>query len=96
MNLCFIIGKIISEIKYDFIIGSKNISIVRFNLKILEGSIINVIGYDNIADFCYRKLSVGDNIFLEGILNTKGNIEINKIEIEKRKKKNKKISLRKI
>ena len=96
MNLCFIIGKIISEIKYDFIIGSKNISIVRFNLKILEGSIINVIGYDNIADFCYRKLSVGDNIFLEGILNTKGNIEINKIEIEKRKKKNKKLSLRKM
>lgn len=85
MNICFIIGKIISEIKYDFIIGSKNISIVRFKLKILEGSIINVIGYDNIADFCYRKLNIGDNIFLEAILNTKGNIEINKIEIEKRK-----------
>ena len=81
MNLCFIIGKIISEIKYDFIIGSKNISIVRFNLKILEGSIINVIGYDNIADFCYRKLNIGDNIFLEAILNTKGDVKINKIEI---------------
>ncbi len=83
MNLCFIIGKIISEIKYDFIIGSKNISIVRFNLKILEGSIINVIGYDNIADFCYRKLNIGDNIFLEAILNTKGDVKINKIEILK-------------
>ena len=83
MNLCFIIGKIISEIKYDFIIGSKNISIVRFNLKILEGSIINVIGYDNIADFCYRKLNIGNNIFLEAILNTKGDVKINKIEILK-------------
>ena len=83
MNICFIIGKIISEIKYDFIIGSKNISIVRFKLKILEGSIINVIGYDNIADFCYRKLNIGDNIFLEAILNTKGDVKINKIEILK-------------
>ena len=83
MNLCFIIGKIISEIKYDFIIDSKNISIIRFKVKILEGSIINVIGYDNIADFCYRKLNIGDNIFLEAILNTKGDVKINKIEILK-------------
>ena len=83
MNLCFIIGKIISEIKYDFVIDSKNISIIRFKVKILEGSIINVIGYDNIADWCYRKLSIDDNIFLEGMINTKENIEINKIEILK-------------
>ena len=85
MNICFIIGKIISEIKFDFVIDSKKISIVRFKIELLYGVIIDVIGYDNIADFCYRKLNIGDNIFLEAILNTKGNIEINKIEIEKRK-----------
>ena len=42
MNICFIIGKIISKIEFDFVIGDnksfKNdkISVVRFKLKLLD------------------------------------------------------------
>ena len=81
MNICFLIGKIISEIKFDFIIdnnsslGKEKISIVRFKISLLDKTEINIIGYNKIADWCYLKLNIGDNIFLEGF------IEFGKIEI---------------
>lgn len=87
MNECFMIGKIISDIKFDFIINGKsigkNISIVRFCVDVL-GEKINVVGYNNIADFCYQKLNIGNNIFIEGFLRTDGNIEIRSIKYSKK------------
>ena len=83
MNECFFIGKIVSEIKFDFIINGKSIgkkiSIVRFCIDVL-GEKINVLGYNNIADFCYQKLNIGNNVFIEGILRTDGNIEVRSIK----------------
>ena len=87
MNECFIIGKIISEIKFDFVIGNEeyfskkeNISVVRFCLELLDKNKICVIGYNSIADFCYQKLSIGNNVVIEGFLRTDGNIEIKSIK----------------
>ena len=34
MNVCFLIGKIVSKIKFDFILNGKNISIVRFDMEL--------------------------------------------------------------
>ena len=69
MNLCFFSGEIISEIDFQFIINSNNISIAYFDLQLSNGSIIKVKGYDEMADYCYRKLRKGKFIWGEGFLN---------------------------
>ncbi len=85
MNICFIIGKIISDVEFDFIIdnnkGFKNdkISVVRFKLKLLDENVLNIIGYNNIADFCYQRLKIGENILIQGFINNSGEIEIKNI-----------------
>ena len=85
MNICFLIRKIISKIEFDFVIGdNKNfknikISIVRFGLKLLDKNIVNIIGYNNVADFCYQKLKIGENVFIQGFINNSGEIEIKNI-----------------
>ena len=88
MNICFIIGKIISDVKFDFIIGNnkcfKNgkMSVVRFKLELIDGNIVNIIGYNDIADFCYQKLDKNYNVIVEGIIKTEGYIEIEDIELK--------------
>lgn len=88
MNECFVIGKIISDIKYDFVIGNEGyfskkekISVVRFCLELLDKNRICVIGYNSIADFCYQKLNTENNVFIEGFLKLDGNIEMKNIEL---------------
>ena len=80
MNICFFIGKIISDIKFDFIINNKNnISISLFILELNDNNKIKIEGYNNIADFCYKELKKEDRIVLEGHINNKMHIVINKI-----------------
>lgn len=81
MNECFLIGKIISDIDFKFIIKSKNISIANFKVKLLDGNIIKVKGNNNIADFCYRLLQKGKIVSIYGILNSRGEIEIKEVEL---------------
>ena len=50
MNLCILLGKIISDIEFKFIINSKNKSIVEFKIETLDNNIIKVYGYNEIAD----------------------------------------------
>lgn len=71
MNICILIGKICSKIQFDFILNSKNISIVRFNIKLSNGSIIKIKGYNEIADYCYRNLEKGMLVEIEGCINNK-------------------------
>ena len=80
MNLCFLIGKIISEIEFKFVLESKHISIVVFKLELSNRSMITVKAYDEMADLCYRKLLKGDIIGIQGQLNS--NMEIIAVEIE--------------
>ena len=80
MNICFFIGKIISDIKFDFIINNKNnISISLFILELNDNNKIKIEGYNNIADFCYKELKKEDRIVLEGHIKNKMHIVINKI-----------------
>ena len=81
MNICFCIGKIISVINFDFILNSKNISIAIFDIQLLNGSIIKVKGYNEIADYCYQNLQQGMNIQLQGYINNKCEIILENIEI---------------
>lgn len=82
MNLCFLIGKIVSKIEFDFLIDngkiSKQISIARFNLQIDKENIVKIFVYNNFADIVYRELKLGDNIGIEGSLKTNGYIKLEK------------------
>ena len=80
MNICFFTGKIVSEIQFDFILYSRNVSIVIFELELENKSIIKVKGYDEIADWCYRYLIKGDVISIYGEINS--NLEIILLDIQ--------------
>lgn len=77
MNLCFIIGKIISDIDFQFVLNSKNISIAIFRIQLSNNSIVKVKAYDEVADLCYQILVKNDLIAIQGELNSKMEIIIN-------------------
>ena len=85
MNICFLIGKIVSKIEFDFVIGdnksfkNRKISVVRFKLKLLDENVLNIIGYNNVADFCCQKLKIGENVLIQGFINNSVKIEIKNI-----------------
>ena len=66
MNICFIIGKIISQIEYKFIIKSKNKAVVQLWVETDDDNKIYVIGYDEIADKIYRGFEKGNFIMFGG------------------------------
>ena len=76
MNICFISGKIISDINFKFIINSKNISICYFDVQLSNKSIITCLAYNEMADFCYCKLRKGDFLYIQGNLQSNYSIII--------------------
>ncbi len=68
MNICFLTGKIVSDIKFDFMIYSRPTSIVQFYIKEKRKNIIKIVGYDKIADYCYKNLKKNNIVFIEGIM----------------------------
>ena len=79
MNICILIGKIISDIEFKFIIKSKNKSIAYFDMELLNKSIIRVKAYNEKADFVYRNLKIGQVIILEGKIRNEGSVECENI-----------------
>ena len=74
MNICFLMGKIISEIDFKFIIQGKNTAIATFKIELENKSIITVKGYNEVADYCYQKLKNNDTIIIQGRLQDGGEI----------------------
>ena len=72
MNICFFIGKIISNINFKFIVNNKKYnSIVIFQIELYNKSVITLKGYNEIADFCYRNLEKNNIIIAVTFLNSK-------------------------
>ena len=72
MNICFFIGKIISDIDFKFIVNNRKYnSIVIFQIELNNKSIITLKGYNKIADFCYRNLEKNNIIIAVTFLNSK-------------------------
>lgn len=76
MNICFVIGKIVSEIEYRFMINSRNKAIVQLWLETSNFNKIYIVGYDDIADKIYNMFEKGD------FISFCGKIESDKIIIE--------------
>ena len=82
MNECFLIGKIISNIDFKFIVNSKKyFSITTFKIKLENQSIITVKGYNETADWCYKNLIKNDSIAIYGNLNSEMEIIAQDIEL---------------
>ena len=75
MNICFFIGKGISDIEYRFIVDNKKYyAIAIFQIELNNKSVITVKGLNEIADYCYRNLNKNDYCILEGIIASNFNI----------------------
>ena len=81
MNEIFIIGKVASKIEYKFIINNKKFfAKVKFEIE-LNKQKFKVKAYNNIADFCYRRLKKDDKIFINGKIVNNMIIDIKNIRI---------------
>lgn len=68
MNEVFLIGKVISDIEFKFIINSKNKAIACFEIKTADKQIVRVQAYNQLADFAYSKLNTNDKVFINGYI----------------------------
>lgn len=82
MNLCFLIGHIVENIDYKFILNGTNDAIAKFRIKLLDDTQINIIAYDKNADYCYRALEKNIKVLINGFLRNNINCKKNtKIDI---------------
>ena len=79
MNICILIGKIISNIEFDFILNGNNISIAKFTIKINNKNDIIIKAYDEMADWCYQNLEKNDIVGIVGKLNSKMQVIVEEI-----------------
>ena len=78
MNIVFVSGEINSKVEYSFMIKSKNKSVVYFDLLLENGSIIKCIGYNYVADYCYKNLKNNQWVNIYGKVRLK-NLEVMEI-----------------
>ena len=70
-------GKIISEIQFEFIIKSKNNnSIAYFDMELANKSIVRIKAYNARADYVYRNYTMNQIIIIKGKIRSDGMIEI--------------------
>ena len=86
MNLVIGYGKIVSEIDFKFIYDRYNCgekynytSIAKCKIELLNNSIVEIYGYDEVADSMYRNFGDSNFILIEGQLNEKIKIEVRRI-----------------
>lgn len=80
MNICFFLGKIVSDLNFKFAVGSKFCSRVKFEIEIDDVNRIFVEAYDDEADLCYQILKKGDIVLAKGRLSDNSNILVDVIE----------------
>ena len=83
MNEVFLIGKIITDIDFRFIINSKNISVALFEIELLDKQKVKAKAYNEMADFCYSRLKQNNWIFVNGKIESDGLINIMYFSIDK-------------
>lgn len=76
MNRCFLTGKVRREVQFEFMIDPNHNSISIIEVILTNKTQIQLIAYDELADFCYQKLKVGNRIFIEGYLKTENRVKI--------------------
>lgn len=75
MNLCILLGVIISDIEFKFIVEGKNKSIAYFDMLLLNKSIVKVRAYNEKADYIYKNFKINQSVIIEGKIRDNGIIE---------------------
>ena len=90
MNIVIIYGEIMSNIDFRFIYDRfkrnntnketySHTSIAKCKMRLINGSIVNVYGYDNVADYMYRNWKEGINCCITGRLDSDESVEIKEV-----------------
>ena len=66
MNAVFLIGKLIKDVEYKFMLERNKTAKAILYLKLLDKTEIKVVGYNEIADFCLRNLEIKDIVIIYG------------------------------
>ena len=66
MNEVFIIGKVIGEVKYKFILEKHNNAKAVISVELLDKTKLEVIAYNEIADYVLRNLDENKLVFING------------------------------
>ena len=78
MNIVIISGKMVSNVDFKFIYikdkKERYTSIAMCKLKLDNGSIVDIYGYDDVADYLYRNNL--EYVFIEGRVDNKMKIEV--------------------
>lgn len=83
MNLCILLGKIVSDIEFKFIIKGKNKSIAYFDMLLLNNSVVCVKAYNEMADYIYRNCQIGQKVSVEGKVRSDKTIECFCLKVNK-------------
>ena len=87
MNLVIVYGIIVTNVDFRFIYDRfccdkdniekyNHVSVASCRLRLLNDSVIEIYGFDNVADFMIRNLNINDGIYIEGKLDNEGKVEI--------------------
>ena len=79
MNECFLLGTIINKVNFRFAIGGKHDSIIEFELKLENESVIMVKAYDKLADYCYQNITEKNLVMIRGKLESDFKIDMSEI-----------------
>ena len=90
VNIVIVQGLVITKPEYKFIYNKfktdqlmpdkyNHISILKFNLRILNNSILAVYCYDEVADYVYAKIELYQDVVIVGNLTSIGRIELNEL-----------------
>ena len=66
VNEVFIMGKVIGEVKYKFILEKHNNAKAVISLELLDKTKIEVIAYNEIADYAFKNLDENELVFING------------------------------
>ena len=95
INICFLSGTIITEIKFEFFYNSRKLlSKVNFKIETESGyktskknekEIIDIVAYNENADYVYSTLNIKDNVIIKGFLE-KNKVVVDDIQLSEKKK----------
>ena len=91
MNIVIISGEITTKTEFKFIYDKfkidgnkekyKHVSIAKCKIKLENKNIVEIYGYDAIADIMYKNLKIDDRLVIIGTLDNEGKIEACELEI---------------
>ena len=78
MNEVFLIGKVIEDIEYKFMLKKRKNAKAKIELKLIDETKVEVVAYNEQADYTVQNIKIRNNVFVYGKLQN-NEIVINKI-----------------